>query len=101
MNPVRARITADPLSYPWSSAGSHAQGEDDDLVRVKPLLELVPDWQAFLRKGIEEKENQRLRIHERTGRPLGDEGFIKKIENVANRVFHKQKPGPKKEKKKN
>jgi len=95
LNPVRARITADPLSYLWSSARSHAAGEDDELVKVNPLLALVPDWQAFLRRGLEEKENQRLRIHERTGRPLGDESFIKKVEYMADRVFHKQKPGPK------
>jgi putative transposase len=101
LNPVRAHITADPLSYSWSSAKSHVLGEDDQLVKVKPLLELVSDWQAFLREGFEEKENQRLRIHERTGRPLGDETFLNKIENMANRVLHKQKPGPKKETRQN
>lgn len=98
MNPVRAHITVDPIFYPWSSARSHISGKDDELVRVKPLLELVPDWQTFLREGVEEQENQRLRIHERTGRPLGDEGFIKRVEHMANRVLHKRKPGPKKEK---
>jgi putative transposase len=46
LNPVRAHITMDLLSYPWSSARSHILGQDDELVRVKPLLDLVPDWQA-------------------------------------------------------
>ena len=96
LNPVRAHITTDPLSYPWSSARCHALGRDDELVKVKPLLDLIPDWQAFLMEGIEEQESQRIRKHERTGRPLGDESFINRIENAANRVLRKQKPGPKK-----
>lgn len=96
MNPVRAQITSDPFSYPWSSAGSHALGQDDELVRVKPLLDLVPNWQAFLLEGLEEKEYPKIRQHGRTGRPLGDENFIKKVENVCNRALCKMKPGPKK-----
>lgn len=31
LNPVRARITADPLSYPWNSARNHAAGADDEI----------------------------------------------------------------------
>jgi putative transposase len=69
-----------------------------NICSVKPLLDLVPDWQDFLREGIEEKENQRIRSHERTGRPLGDKSFIDKIENAAARVLRKQKPGPRKDK---
>ena len=55
-------------------------------------MDLVPDWQAFLLEGIEEKDNQRMRRHERTGRPLGDESFMNRIENAANRVLRKKKP---------
>ncbi|MGB5216731.1 MAG: transposase [Smithella sp.] len=96
LNPVRARMTNDPVSYPWSSAKSHLLGEDDELVRVKPLLDLVPDWTNFLYEGIDEKDMNRIRQHERTGRPLGDDQFIKKMEGVVNRVLMKRKPGPKK-----
>jgi putative transposase len=97
LNPVRAHITNDPTAYLWSSARSHSTGEDDELVRVKPLLALVPDWRTFLQEGLEE-ENQQLRRHERTGRPLGDESFINQIENMSNRDLRKNKPGPKREK---
>ena len=97
LNPVRAQLTTDPMSYPWSSAKSHVLGKDDELVKVQPLLDMVPDWQAFLLEGIEEKAKEycRIRKHERTGRPLGDETFVKKIEKTCNRVLCKQKPGPK------
>ena len=96
LNPVRAQMTTDPISYPWSSAKSHVLGKDDTLVRVKPLLDLVPDWKNFLHEGINEKDMKRIRQHERTGRPLGDDQFIKKMEGVVNRVLMKKKPGPKK-----
>jgi putative transposase len=34
--------------------------------------------------------------HERTGRPLGEEGFIEKLEIQLNRVLRPQRPGTKK-----
>jgi len=98
LNPVRARITKDPSSYLWSSARSHILDEDDALVRVKPLLDLVPDWKNFLNEGIAENDIKCIRQHERTGRPLGDDRFITKIERAVDRVLSKKKPGPKKEK---
>ena len=98
LNPVRARITKDSSLYKWSSAKSHIIGKDNELVKVKPLLDLVPDWRNFLKEGIEEEEIVRIRQHERTGRPLGDEKFIRKIEKAVDRVLRKKKPGPKQEK---
>jgi putative transposase len=98
LNPVRARITKDPSSYLWSSVRSHILGEDDALVRVKPLLDLVPDWKNFLHEGIGENDIKCIRQHERTGRPLGDDRFITKIERAVDRVLSKKKPGPRKEK---
>ncbi|MGD0279229.1 MAG: transposase, partial [Smithella sp.] len=98
LNPVRAGITKDSSLYKWSSAKSHIIRKDNELVKVKPLLDLVPDWRNFLKEGIEEKEIVRIRQHERTGRPLGDEKFIRKIEKAVDRVLRKKKPGPKQKK---
>ena len=36
-----------------------------------------------------------LRLHERTGRPLGGEGFLAKLEKGLGRILHRQKPGSK------
>jgi len=47
--------------------------------------------------GIEEQEQRLFKKHERTGRPLGDEGFVEKLEGMVNRLLHKQKPNPKKQ----
>jgi hypothetical protein len=64
INPVRARLVADPYAWPRSSARAHAEGNDDLLVKVAPLLELVGDWKLFLSDPDEEEAN-RIRGHER------------------------------------
>ncbi|UNC93263.1 transposase [Candidatus Contubernalis alkaliaceticus] len=45
LNPVRAGLVKNPWDYPWSSAATHLQGQDDLLVQSKPLLEMFGDWQ--------------------------------------------------------
>jgi putative transposase len=37
-----------------------------------------------------------LKKHERTGRPLGEDGFVETLETVLNRKLKRRKPGPKK-----
>jgi putative transposase len=95
LNPVRARRVRRPEKYRWSSAAAHLRGQDDVLVKVAPLLGLVPDWQGFLNSGLNEDELARLRRHDRTGRPLGDESFLRRLEKRVGRVLRRLKPGPK------
>jgi putative transposase len=59
------------------------------------LLDLVDDWAAFLGVDQAEEEVLTLRRHFRTGRPLGNEGFILRLETSLNRRLRRQKPGPK------
>ncbi len=61
-------------------------------MKVAPLLERVPDWQEFLSQGVLPAEVQG---HERTGRPLGDDGFMARIERLLGRSLARQRPGPK------
>jgi len=63
--------------------------------RVSPLLELIPDWNEFLKDEFQEKEYQELRQHERTGRPLGRGLFIDKLEVLLGKRLRKKKAGPK------
>lgn len=98
LNPVRAKLTADPPKYPWSSAEAHIKGCDDALVVVKPLLRIVNDWRKFLTGGISDEEYKTLRRHERTGRPLGNTKFILRLEEKLGKVLTPQKGGrPKKQ----
>jgi putative transposase len=95
MNPVAAGLAKQPADYRWSSARAHLSGEDDQLVKVGPLLDLVPDWSQFLTlSSIEELDL--LHQHERTGRPLGGKGFIETLEQTLERELLPKKPGPKK-----
>lgn len=92
-NPVRARLVRQAYRYAWSSAQAHLKGCDDRLVRVGPLLELVDDWKAFLAGGVSAEETKALQLHERTGRPLGPERFVKRIGRKLGRDLIPGKPG--------
>ena len=95
LNPVKAGLVEKPGDYPWSSARAHLEGEDDILVQVQPMLEQIGDWKGYLALDIEEEEAAMMRRHERTGRPLGSEGFVKRLEKQLDRVLLPQRRGPK------
>ena len=95
-NPVRAGLCARAGDYPWSSAAAHLAGKDDGLVRVRPLLELVPRWGRHLLADPDEETVRRLRRHEGTGRPLGGERFLQRLEKIVGRLLRPRKPGRKK-----
>jgi putative transposase len=95
LNPVRAGIVKRPGDYPWSSAAAHLAGKDDALVQVRPLLEEVGDWKAYLSVDVEEEDAAALRRHERTGRPLGNHDFLGRLEDQLDRELLPKKRGPK------
>ena len=70
-------------------------GRDDHLVRVAPLLAQFGDWAEFLSEGLSPEQAELIRRHERTGRPLGSEGFVARLEGLLAHVLHPQKRGPK------
>ena len=94
-NPVRAGLCQTAEEWPWSSARAHLRGADDELVRVGPMLDLSPDWESYLAAPESDLLGDRLQLHARTGRPLGSEDFVKRIEARLGRVLRPQKPGPK------
>lgn len=93
LNPVRAGLVTNPKDYRWSSAKAHIDGIDDQLVKVIPLLEIVGNWQALLESAMPDEDMQAIRRHERTGRPLGDATFVKKIECMLGKVLLPRKAG--------
>jgi putative transposase len=94
LNPVRARLAARAEDWPWSSARAHLAGADDELARAAPLLEVVGDWPAFLSAEVSADELAAIRRHQRTGRPLGDDAFIDRLEARLGRKLRPGKPGP-------
>ncbi len=75
---------------------AHIKRKDDSLVKVAPLLGLAKSWRRLLNGAATEEPIKAFREHERTGRPLGDEAFQKRLEKKLGRVQRRQKPGPKK-----
>jgi putative transposase len=93
LNGENSEGSARPEGYAWSSAAAHLRGIDDGLVKVGPLLEMVGDWKVFLSGGIKEHEAVELRRSERTGRPLGSEGFVSSLEKALGRTLRPRKAG--------
>ena len=81
--------------YRWSSARAHMEGEKDGLVDGAKLLKEVANWGAFLAKEVVAGDVRLLQRHERTGRPLGSEKFVARLERKLGRRLHRHKPGPK------
>ena len=55
----------------------------------------VPDRRAYLDQETPEYTIARLRRHERTGRPLGERGFVGRLEQLLGRNLHRHRAGPK------
>ncbi len=94
--PVRAGLCRRPQDYPWSSAAAHVAGRDDVLVQAAPLLKLEPRWARRLAADPDAETVRQLRRHEATGRPLGGERFLKRLEKLLDRALRPRKPGRKK-----
>ena len=94
-NPVRAGLARRARDWRWSSARAHLKGADDGLASVAPLLEMAPDWSDFLGGRLAEDDDAAIRARERTGRPLGPDAFVARLETAAGRTLMPGKPGPK------
>jgi putative transposase len=79
----------------WSSAKAHVKGKRDAVIEVKPLLELVDDWNKLLAQPLSAPEMKSVAACERTGRPLGPPAFVQRLEKKLGRTLARQKPGPK------
>jgi putative transposase len=94
LNPVRAKLVERAKDWPWSSVVAHLSRKDDGLVKVSPVLERYGHFSTFL--GQEESEPyKRLRQSETTGRPLGSEAWMTKLEKLTGRELKPQQRGPK------
>lgn len=95
-NPVAARLCRHPQDWPWSSAAAHLRGRDDMLVDVQPMLSRITDWERYLSDDADVEIERRICEHSRTGRPLGDDPFVRTLEKITGRVLARRRPGPEK-----
>ncbi len=97
LNPVRAKLVPQAQDWQWSSVAAHLSGKDDKLVKVAPILERYGEFGAFLGQTTEDSTAfKSLRQSETTGRPLGGEEWMEKLEKLTGRAMKPQKRGPKK-----
>jgi len=95
LNPVRARLVAQPIDWPWSSAKAHLTGQEDGLTKIEALGLSPVGWADMLRSGLEAPMLDAIRAAERTGRPLRDSRFIHDIEHATGRTLVPRKRSPK------
>ncbi len=98
--PLREGLVRRARDWKWSSLRAHLAGEDDDVVKVDPLISRVSEpgenaWKDFMRQGLYEDELEVIEAAERTGRPLGSDRFTMRLEKRLDRSLMRQKPGPK------
>lgn len=95
MNPVRAGLVARAADWPWSSAPAHLTGRDDGITSTAPLLSRIADFAAFLADAEDEAAVRAIRRSRTTGRPAGDEAWVRSLETVLGRPLAAGRRGPK------
>jgi putative transposase len=99
LNPVRAGLVRFAWDWPWSSARAHVTGIDETGLLDMDIWRERFDpgqWKQFLEQGLNAaKDNDFIRRASRTGRPLGCEDFVRRLESITGRVLIPQKRGPK------
>ena len=95
LNPVRARLVSKAEDWPWSSVRAHLTGQDDELVRVQPVLDRIADFAGLVRTDADDPVFAALRAAEQTGRPLGTSDFIADLEKRLGRPIARRAPGRK------
>jgi putative transposase len=88
LNPVRAKLCRKPWRYEWSSAGAHVDDKArSELLNLPRWYDMISaeQWRKELNAGIDETELGRLRVNTHTGRPLGSDSFISKLEKLLRR----------------
>ncbi|MBU0758955.1 MAG: transposase [Candidatus Omnitrophica bacterium] len=83
-NPVRAKLVNKPWEWKWSSASVHIGADNAQLLELKNLFEIIDipqgSWRSFIDREDDRSEMEIIKKSTFTGRPLGDEQFIKKLE---------------------
>src|ERR1700704_537259 len=87
---ARARWTGHLFQGRFSSVAL-----DEALVPVAPILDRVGRFAEFIEAGTDRTVFAALRTAESTGRPLGSEDFVARLERLAGRRLRKAKPGRK------
>ena len=92
-NPVRAGMVDHPLAYRWSSARASVEGRGNSALRIADWLEAAEreSYATFLSRPDYDAET--IRQATTTGRPLGTDLFILRMEALTGRRLRADQPG--------
>jgi putative transposase len=104
---VRAKLCRRAWQYAWSSAAAHTDEKaPSELLNLSWWYKQVSanEWRKELVQGLTEAEVARIRLRTQTGRPLGSDRFVSKLETVLGRRVRplpvgRPKKGPEESKK--
>lgn len=88
LNPIRVRLCRRPWRYEWSSAAAHIDKKSkSELLDLPGWYNMISakQWQNALLGGIDDSQLRDLRVNTHTGRPLGSDGFMSKLEKLLGR----------------
>jgi putative transposase len=96
LNPVRAGLVERARDWPHSSARAHFSGKGDGVVAPTHLARWITDWGALLEANPSDLDVEMIRRHQRTGRPMGSDAFIRGLEERVGRRLRPRKAGRRK-----
>jgi putative transposase len=83
-NPVKARMHRKAWRYPWSSAAWHVGEQPSPDIALSDWPVPPSDWRETLTQADDERD-ELIRTRTQTGRPLGSDTFISKLEKTVGR----------------
>ena len=93
-NPVRAGMVEFADQYKWSSAKAHVSRTDDPVLSGDcHLVDHIRDWKEYLREDDDRDTIETLMKNTKTGRPCGDDMFVKYVEGLLGRKLGSGKMG--------
>jgi len=98
LNPVRAGLVRNAWEWPWSSARAHVTGIDETGLPSMDLRRTRFDgnrWQSFLEEEQRSRDDSgQIRLATSTGRPLGHNDFVRRLEGLTGRSLRPKRRGP-------
>jgi putative transposase len=88
LNPLRAKLCRKAWLYAWSSAAAHTDEKaESELLNLPRWYKRMPadQWRKELAEGLTEVQVARIRLRTHTGRPLGSDSFLSKLETLLGR----------------
>jgi len=87
-NPVRAKLCVKPWKYEWSSAAAHVdKNSRSQLLHLSDWFQIISDseWLKLLQEKLDDAVISGIRSSTHTGKPLGSDSFLSKLETIIGR----------------